>query len=134
MHGKAVGGQAGCRPFCRAPCTLAPPASHHLHLPPFPATRQVQDSEVDEEGEPPKYCHVSGATRAELTGYLQKRISQSRCKASCWPGLGRANRRWAAFALRCVLHAGLGGAQMPLDSMSQVASGSGPLGWRGAGA
>ncbi|PRW45159.1 catechol O-methyltransferase [Chlorella sorokiniana] len=42
---------------------------------------QVQDSEVDEEGEPPQYCLVSGATRAELTGYLHKLISQSRCKA-----------------------------------------------------
>lgn len=42
---------------------------------------QVQDSvEQEEEDEKPNLCLVSGATRAELTGYRQQRISQSKAK------------------------------------------------------
>lgn len=66
------------------PCTRLMDPLAHPRSPPAATRRsppQVQDSEVDEDGEPPKHCQVTGATRAELTGYLHKRISQSRCKA-----------------------------------------------------
>ncbi len=75
------------------------PPARALHSTDF---LQVQDSEVGEDGESPKHCHVSGATRQELTGYLQRRISQSRCKASATSGRGlqAVNGRWCVVGGR----------------------------------
>jgi hypothetical protein len=42
-----------------------------------PPTRQVRDSEEDEEGTPPKHCIVSGATRRQLAHGGSKRVSHS---------------------------------------------------------
>lgn len=43
-------------------------------------TEQVEDSKVDSEGSPPEHCLVSASTRAELSGWRQQRISQSKAK------------------------------------------------------
>ncbi|PSC77056.1 galactokinase [Micractinium conductrix] len=41
---------------------------------------QVQDSVEDEDGQPPKHCIVSGATRGELAGWRDRRISLAKAK------------------------------------------------------
>eukprot|EP00887_Chlorella_sp_A99_P006737 scaffold3.g6737.t1 len=41
---------------------------------------QVQDSVVDAEGEPPKHCLVSAATRRELAAWRNQVVSQSKAK------------------------------------------------------
>ena len=54
---------------------------HHPATPPLlPAAQQVQDSEEDEDGNPPKHCLVSGATRQELAGWHHRRISQGKAR------------------------------------------------------
>lgn len=50
-------------------------------MPPPAPPLHVEDSERGPDGEPPRHCLVSAATRAELAGYGAKRISQSKCKA-----------------------------------------------------
>lgn len=44
------------------------------------ALLQVRDSEEDEEGNLPKHCIVSGATRRELAGSSGVRVSQTKAK------------------------------------------------------
>ena len=41
----------------------------------------MQDSEKDGAGNPPRRCTVRAATRAELSHYSQRRVTQSKCKS-----------------------------------------------------
>lgn len=89
---------APAAPRCPARTTRCAASCSH-------AWPQVQDSEVDEEGEPPRHCRVSGATREELTGHLHTRISQGRCKASARVDRGAVWAPSAAEGGRRALHA-----------------------------
>lgn len=80
--------QVGCAELWWVECRPAAAAGMHscalTRLRPAAAcaAHQVEDSEEGPDGEAPRHCIVSGATRAELRGYSQKRISQSKAKAS----------------------------------------------------
>ena len=72
--------------------TFPPPPPHTRSrslcwAPPLLLPLQVQDSEEGADGAPPRHCVVSGATREEMTGWLHRRISQT--KAHDQFGLGK---------------------------------------------